>query len=356
MKFSREIKIGVTAVVAICLVIWGVSFLKGESFFGDNRKFFVIYEEVGGLVPASPVTLHGQKIGQVRNTEIILKGENTGKILCEFVIDYDGLNIPEDSRAKFYSVDVLGTKGISIELGKSSEYAKPGDMLVSAKSPSLSESVDAQIAPLKNKVEGLIGSIDSMVTIVSGILGQNTGELDASFKSVRRAILKFENTATNIDEFIAVERYRLSSIFSKVDQISGTLAANTGNIDSTIKNLKSISDSLASVDFASAIDNAKVTIEKLSKIMTGISNGEGTMGKLIANDSLYNQLVHTNEEVQRLIENIKDHPYRYLHFSVFGKREKGVKLDSRDEKKLKEMLKTYPPNPPAPTNTQNNGN
>ncbi|MFI5204552.1 MAG: MlaD family protein [Flavobacteriales bacterium] len=349
MRFSKEIKIGITALVAIAAIIWGVNFLKGESLFGDNRKFYVIYEEVGGLVPASPVTLHGQKIGQVRNTGIILKGEHSGKIICEFVIDYEGLAIPRDSRAKFYSVDVLGTKGISIELGKSAEAAQPGDTLISAKSPSLQESVDAQIAPLKKKAEELIGSIDSMVTIVSGVLGQNTGELDASFKSIRRAILKFESTANNLDDFIATERFRLSSIFAKVDKISGTLASNSGKMDSTISNLTKISTTLANSDIAGTIGKIKTSVDLFANILADVDSGNGSLGKLVNTDSLYTKLMGVHDEIEALIQNIKDHPYRYLHFSVFGKREKGIKLDSRDEKKLKELLKNTPPKT-TPTN------
>jgi phospholipid/cholesterol/gamma-HCH transport system substrate-binding protein len=273
-----------------------------------------------------------------------------GKISCEFIVDYEGLNIPIDSRAKFYNVDLLGTKGISLELGDSQKNAVNGDTLISAKSPSLQESVDAQIAPLKRKAEELIGSIDSMVTIVSGVIGQNTGELDARFKSIRRAILKFESTATNLDNFFTKEQSRLSSIFSKIDNISGTLSSNSGNINNALKNLSKITDSIANADLAGTLQKAKVTHDQLRQIISGINNGEGTMGKLVQNDSLFRALVSTNDEVQRLIENIKDHPYRYLHFSLFGKRDKGVKLDARDEKKLKEMIKNYPTT--TPTNTK----
>lgn len=338
MKYQKELKIGITVIVAIAFLLWGVFFLKGINVFGSNRTFYATYKEVSGLVPSSPVYSKGVKVGQVVSVSFDMKHD---RVVVEFIVDYKSLEIPKNSRAKFYSVDFF-TKGIDLQMGDSTVYYKDGDTITSEKSLSLQENVSAEILPLKKKTEELIGTIDSMVNIISGVLGRNSQGLDESFKSVRRAILTFENTAQNLDGLIASERARISSILSKVDNISGTVSSNLPQITKMIDNLKVMSDSLRNADLAGAVNKAEATMNQISQITTKINNGEGTLGALIKSDSLFNALVKTNDEIQRLVENMKMNPHRYVHFSVFGKREKGLKLDTRDEKRLKELLNEPP--------------
>lgn len=334
MKFHKEIKIGITVICAVAFLLWGVFYLKGINMFGSKRTFYATYKNVGGLVPASPVFVKGVKVGQVASISFDSKKD---QVVVELIVDYAELEIPEDSKANFSSADFF-TKSIDIAIGRSGKYLVSGDTLISEKPLSLQENVSAEILPLKQKTQELIGSIDSMVTIVSGVLGRNTDELDASFQSVRRAILKFESTANNLDELIASERHRVSSIFSKVDNIAGTIAGNSDKISSTIKDLSKISNTIANSDLQGLIGKASSTMNQIDTIMQKVNNGEGTLGALVKSDSLYNALVKTNDEIQRLVENMKTYPHRYVHFSIFGKREKGLKLDAREEKKLKEIL------------------
>lgn len=339
MKYQKEIKIGITVIAAVAFVLWGVFFLKGKNVFANNRSFYAVYSDVQGLVVASPVYVNGLKVGQVGSIEIDKK--NYKRIIVGFTIDNDDIQIPTDSKASFASADLFN-KAIYLQMGVSNKVLSPGDTLISEKQMSLTESLNEQVIPLKEKTQELIGSIDSMVDIFSGVMGRNSGELDESFKSVRRAILKFENTAMNIDELIATEKTRISSITSKVDNIAGTVVANTPKITKTIDNISKMSDSLAKADIAGTVNRARNTLDELSKVMAKVNNGEGTLGALLKNDSLYNALVQTNEEMQRLLENVKEHPNRYVHFSIFGRKDKGIKLDAKDERKLKEVLKKQP--------------
>lgn len=334
MKFHKEIKIGITVVVAIALLVWGVFFLKGQGLLSSKRTFYAEYKDVSGLVVASPVFVRGVKVGQVGEIIIDVKRD---LIVVALTIEQSDLIVPEDTKANFSSADLF-TKAISLEIGKSEKLLNDGDTLNSLKQLSLQETVNAQIVPLKEKTQELLSSVDSLVDIFSGLLGRNEGEVDESFRSIKRTILKFENTANNLDLFIAQEKTRVSGILGKVDNIAGTFSANSGKITTTINNLSALSDTLANADISGTIDRAKSTIDQLAQITTKINNGEGTLGALIKSDSLFNALVKTNDEIQRLVVNLKENPQRYVHFSVFGKREKGLKLDARDEKKLKEIL------------------
>jgi phospholipid/cholesterol/gamma-HCH transport system substrate-binding protein len=334
VKFQKEIKIGFTVVAAVALLLWGIFYLKGINMFGSHRTFYATYKNVAGLVPASPIFVKGVKVGQVAGIEFDTKKD---EVVVELTIDYPSLQIPKDSKAIFSSADFF-TKSVDIVVGDSIVFYKPGDTIRSEKPLSLQENINVQMLPLKEKTEELIGKIDSMVGIFSGVLGRNTDELDESFQSVRRAILKFESTAININELIDVERHRISSILNKVDNITGTISSNTPKINDMIGNLQKLSNTMANADLTGMINKAQETMNQISQITTKINNGEGTMGALIKSDSLYNELNQTNEQIQRLVENLKEHPNRYVHFSIFGRREKGVKLDPTDEKKLKQVL------------------
>ncbi len=335
MKYQKQIKIGITVLFATAGLIWGVLFLKGRNIFANNRKFYAVYSDVSGLVPASPVFVNGLKVGQV--SSINVDEQNLSLLVVEFVVDNNAIVLPKDTKANLASADLF-TKSIVLKLGTSKEMLNIGDTLASSKQLSVQEQVNAQLLPLKEKTQALIGTIDSLVNIVSGVMGRNSGNLDQSFQSVRRAILNFETTAKNLDELIALEKGRISSIFNKVDNIAGTISSNSSNISNAITNLSKISDTIANADISGLIRKAKLTMNEFSKITEKINNGEGTLGALIKSDSLFNALVKTNDEIQRLVENLKEHPNRYVHLSIFGKREKGLKLDSREEKKLKEIL------------------
>ncbi|HYG53418.1 MAG TPA: MlaD family protein, partial [Flavobacteriales bacterium] len=314
--------------------------LKGINMFGNNRTFYATYKNVSGLVPASPVFVKGVKVGQVAAISFDTKKD---VVVVELTIDYPSLQIPKDSKALFSSADFF-TKSIDIVVGDSMVYYKVGDTIESEKPLSLQENVNAELLPLKQKTQQLIGSIDSMVSIISGVMGRNTDELDESFKSVRRAILKFESTAINLDELIAVERHRISSIMNKVDNIAGTISNNSPKINDIIGNMQKLSTTVANADLTGMINKAQETMNQISQITTKINNGEGTMGALIKSDSLYNELNQTNEQIQRLVENLKENPHRYVHFSIFGRREKGMKLDPKEEKRLKQILNEPPKN------------
>lgn len=339
MKYGKEIKIGFTVIAAVAFVIWGVFFLKGRNILTASKTYYAIYSNVQGLVVASPVLVNGVKVGQVASIEI--DPVNTNRIYVGFDIDNSKLRLPKDSRANFGSADLMN-KAIILEMGNSKEYFNVGDTITSETQLTLQESISKEIIPLKEKTKELIGSIDSMVDILSGVMGRNSGELDESFKSVRRAILKFENTAHNLDELIANEKVRISSITAKVDNIAGTIVSNTPKINNIISNVGKMSDSLAKADIAGTINRARNSLDELSKVMAKVNNGEGTLGALLKNDSLYNELVSTNKEMQRLLENVKEYPNRYVHFSIFGRKDKGIKLDATDERKLKKVLEKEP--------------
>lgn len=336
MKASKEIKIGLTVIVAIGFLIFGINYLKGVNLFNSNREFKAKYADIDGLVTASPVIFKGMKIGQVTEIELVDGGAT---IQVTFVIDNDDIKIPKDSKATIFSADLLGTRAINLEFGKDDKnFAQSGDFLKGAKQQSLGDRVDQEIAPIKKKAEELLGGIDSLVTIINKLVGDNKTGLDASISSVQRTLRSIETTANNLEGFVQEEKGKISATLSKVQSITTNLEHSNGKITGIIDNLAKISGNISQIDINATVSKLNSTLDNINTILTKINNGEGSLGKFVSSDSLHDALIATNLKVQNLIENFTNHPNRYLHISVFGTKEKGLKLTAAEEKKLKKLL------------------
>ena len=320
MKISKEIKTGILVVAAIALFVYGFNFLKGKDIFSERRIFYAVYNDVAGLAESNPVLLNGFKVGRVKEIQLY---DTTGRIIVTFTISDKNLKIPNSSVAKIISSDFLGAKAVQIITSNEYIYIKDGDTLIGAVEASLQESVNATVKPLKEKAEKLIASIDSIMLVVQAVLDQSTREnLNKSFESIKHALETFDRTAMRLDTMIASERYKISTIFSKVESISSNLAANNDNISTAIKNFSAISDTLAKANISRTIENANKALSQVSGVMEKINKGEGTAGLLIHDKKLYDNLTAASGSLDSLLKDMNERPKRY--FSVFG-RDKGKK-------------------------------
>lgn len=319
MKISKEFKIGLVVVCAIAAFVWGVSFLKGSNLFTEKYYLYAVYPKIDNLIPANPLLVKGYKIGQVNKISLIDRG---GKkmVLVKFLLSED-ISIPLNSTAKAVSADLLGTKAVEIVMGDSLVFAKNGDTLRAETEQGLKESFNAQIAPLQAKAENLIGSIDSVMSVVSLVLNAKTrANIDQTFESVRKAILSLEQTAYKFDDMLASEKPKMSSILTNLNGITLNLHKSEQKINNALTNFSNLSDTLAKARLASAINNADNTLRELNSLMSRINQGQGTLGKLAKSDSLYNNLNKSAEDLDKLLKDLKDNPKRYVHFSIFGRK------------------------------------
>lgn len=321
MKLSKEVKTGIIVTIAIGFFIYGFNFLKGKNLFSRHRTMHAVYTDIAGLVEANPVQVNGFKIGQV--SKIKFYPDNSGRILVSFMIKEEDFNIPKNSVAKVISSDLLGSKAIQLDMGNSTVYAEDGDTLISATEDDLKSAVNKQIEPLKKKAESLISSIDSVMIVVQTILDKDAREnLSKSFESIKNAIATFEKVAIKVDGMVDSERYKLSVIMSKIESITSNFANNNDKLTAIMTNFSSISDSLAKSNIKQTIENANSALTQASGIMTKINKGEGTMGMLINNDSLYRKLDASSAALDKLLNDVRINPGRYIHISVFGKKDK----------------------------------
>ncbi|MBI2721697.1 MAG: MCE family protein [Bacteroidetes bacterium] len=321
MKVSKEFKIGIVVVFAIGAFIWGINFLKGSNLFTHKYFLFAVYPKIDGLIPANPVLISGYKIGQVTDISL-MKNDSKNRVLVKFLLT-ENVNIPKGSIARSISADLLGQKAVEIIFSQNTEFVKSGDTLVAETESGFKEALDKRIAPIQAKAENLISSMDSVLTVVNSILNKKTRDnLDKSFESIHKAILSLEQTAYKLDDLIGSEKAKISSILTHINAVTANLDKNGEKINNIISNLSNVSDSLAKSQLKEAIADADKSLKELNILLAGINKGQGTLGKMAKNDSLYNNLNKSSADLDRLLNDLRLNPERYIHFSVFGRKKK----------------------------------
>lgn len=315
MKLSKEFKIGIVVTVALALMYWGINFLKGKDVFTNERIFIAVYDDVAGLEKTNPVTINGLTVGQVRNMK--LTDDGLARVVIELVIK-NQIDIPSNSTAKIISSDLLGSKAVEIRLGNASEFAQPGDTLVSEVESSIKDEVNRQLQPLKLKAENLMSSIDTVLSMLQSVFSSdNTDNFAKSVKSIANSFENLENTTGTLDTLISGQKSRMERIFENIEAITLNLRNNEGELNNIIENFSAVSDTLAKVKFAQTMHRVDKTMLELAQISEKINNGEGSLGMLINNDSLYIELEKTSRDLNLLLEDIRLNPKKYVRFSVF---------------------------------------
>tara|TARA_B110000003_G_scaffold204081_1_gene202782 strand:- start:1532 stop:2491 length:960 start_codon:yes stop_codon:yes gene_type:complete len=306
---NKELKIGLLAVVAIIFLVFGVNYLKGINILNDNRNFYAVYENIGGLQVGSPVMVNGYKVGLVSNVDLLI--ENNQQLLVTISIEKE-FSIPSNTVCKIVNQDLMGTKGISLVLGDATNFLSVGDTLNGGIEGTLQDDVNAQILPLKNKAEQLIGSMDSVMMIVTAVLNKDTREsLRNSLQSLDKTFSLMSETMIKVDSMVAVNDERITKVISNLASITSNLESSNGEIKNILTNFSTLSDSLAKADIATALKN-------VSDITAKINNGEGSIGLLLKDDKIYANFEKSTRELAELLEDIKRHPSRYVNFSIIG--------------------------------------
>jgi phospholipid/cholesterol/gamma-HCH transport system substrate-binding protein len=325
VKIKKEFKVGLVVIISIGLLIFGFNFLKGIDIFKKETKIYALYEKNDGLMEASPLLISGFKVGQVNKLDLI-QCDTSYKVLVTFILN-DNVSIPKNSIARLVSQDLLGTKAVSIEMGDSLVMLNAGDTLKTALEIGLKDEVNRTLQPLKIKIDGLIGNMDSVVTIVNQIMNSNVRNgLIESFESIRNAVIALNHSSHKIDTMITQEQGRIVGIINKINSITENINNNNEKISHVINNFSNISDSLAQANVKSTIENTNHALTQANIILDQINKGEGSVGKLLKNDSLYVNLNKSAQDLDKLMKDIRINPDRYLHFSVFGRKNKPLPI------------------------------
>lgn len=315
MKIGREIRIGAFGIITVTLFVIGINFIKGKDIFHRHRTFFAVYGSISGIQDAAPITLNGLEIGKVTGLRFL--SDTTSNIILEFTV-YKSVFLPSNSVARISSIDFLGTKNIEIILGDSKIAAEDGDTLSGGIQMSLTEEVNKQVAPIKEKAENLLSSLDTMVTVLQMVFNSEARKnIEASFVSIRTTLTTLETTTYNLDTLVYGQRKRLERIMFNIESITENFRKNDENISNVLRNFSAISDSMAKANIAGTLNNVNAVLLKVESITEKIDNGEGSIGLLLNDQKLYNNLNNSAAQLNALLEDMKLNPYRYVNVSVF---------------------------------------
>lgn len=334
MNLKREHKIALTVLGGVGLAFFGYNYLKGIDLFEKRNRYHALYTTVQGITEASPLVLNGLKIGQVQRAELLKDG--SGRILLTFQVNTDDLRIPKDSR-----IEIAGdffSKWAQLMPGTSTEMAQPGDTLNGGNQPSLTESFNSTIDPLKSKAEGMVASVDSVLTALQGILNKSSvGDINASFASIRATLETLNGSAHKLDDLLATESGTIKATLENLNRVSKTLADNNAKLDRIFSNMDSLTAALNNGQLQKTLSDVSAASGELKSMMVNINAGEGTLGALVKDDSLYHNLNNASRELDLLLEDLRTNPNRY--FSVFGKKDRLPKLSDADIERIRQALK-----------------
>jgi phospholipid/cholesterol/gamma-HCH transport system substrate-binding protein len=320
MTISREIRVGLLVTAGIAMLYIGLNFLKGKNIFSRSRTYFAVFEDVDQLMVSATVQVNGFKVGIV--DEVRFSSKSSTKVLVKFLITEDNLVIPDDTEAHIVS-DLLGSRTLDLQLGTSNLPAESGDTLTSVIDRGITDEIKSALLPLKVKIENLAGSVDTVLSGLNNVFNKKTQDgLVNSFESVNTSILRFEHTVTEFDLLVTNERGKLSRIFSNVESITENLKNNNEKLSSVFANIDRITDDVAKSNVKQTMEDLQKSMQSLKAIVEKTERGEGSLGKLIVDDSLYTNLNQSSMNLSLLLEDMKANPKRYVHFSVFGKGEK----------------------------------
>lgn len=326
MKISKEVKTGILVVVAIALFVYGFNILRGTDIFKKRFTLYALYNKADGVIEANPVLINGYKVGQVYKLELVKRGDQY-KVLLTFLM-YEKVSIPQGSLAKITSSDLLGSKAVEITFSDSKQMVADGDTLLPDVEDDLKTSVDKRIAPLQKKAESLISSIDSVMQVVQQVLNANVRQnLISSFESIKNTIVYLQHTALNLDTLTSTQKSKISHILDKVQSITSNIEKSNDKLSNIINNFSNISDSLAKADLKKTIEQTNAAMTQANDVLLQINSGKGTVGKLIKNDSIYNNLNKASEDLDKLLKDLRINPERYMHISVFGRKDRNKPKD-----------------------------
>tara|TARA_R100000306_G_scaffold742_1_gene1899 strand:+ start:3981 stop:4952 length:972 start_codon:yes stop_codon:yes gene_type:complete len=306
LRLSREVKTGILAIGAILLFIFGYSYLKGSNLLEKNRTFYVKYDNVEGLSKSAPVTINGLKVGKIQNIGF----ENQeGRLVVEFTVEND-FDFSKNSLVRIYSSGLIGGKSLGIypEYDRNN-LAKSGDTLNGEVEKGMLDAVTERLGPLEEKVNGTLATLDTLLLSFTAIVDEDTqNNLKEAIASLRNSSNSFEGITANVNSLLGENKEKLNRTFT--------------NLDVTTENFASLSDSLSKIETGQMVEDLENVTSKLNTLVSRVENGEGSIGKLMKDEQLYNNLEGATRQLEQLLQDMKLNPKRYVHFSLFGKRAK----------------------------------
>jgi len=334
---KKEVKIGFVVLLGLVLLVFGLNFLKGNNLFYKQTEFIAFYDHVDGLTVSNPVTVNGYKVGSVSGVE--MDPDGSGNLMVTMSVRETNIRIPKNTEARISSSDLFGSKSIILYLGDDTATAQSGDTLLSTIGLGLQEAVSQRLDPLQKKTEDVILQFNKVLEEFEKILGKSGSlNIEGAFKDIATSIKNIKNTTSQLDTLVQDHGKEIGGIIEDVDGVTNELAQRKRKIGEAIDNFIVFSNEISKADIGGTLASTKKTFDETEQLLADLNSGKGSLGAMMKTDSLHQSLLRSVEELENLLVDIRMNPDRYMHFSVFGSKEKSVSLTRKEEKKLKNIL------------------
>lgn len=318
MKISNETKIGVMAVVGVAILVIGFRFLKGSGVFKKETHIYAVYSDVQGLKQSNPVVINGLQIGRIANLD---GGKDMKRILVTVSLTKD-VNIPNNSLAVI-NPNLLGSPTLEIQLGDAKTYLKNGDTLLTSLSGGAFDEAMKLINPVLYEVRNAVKSLDSVLTTITTVFDVRTKDnIQSILANVNSATASFVVTSQSLQKLMDIQNGALAQSMENMKTFTSNLNSNNNQLDSIMKNTETFSNKLSKIDLQKTLDTLQVAVNNFREGSAKINSKDGSLGLLLNDKTLYNNLQSTSDKINILLDDIRVHPKRYVNFSVFGKKDK----------------------------------
>lgn len=322
---TNQAKVGIFSTITIAIFILGFYFLKGIDLFERKNTYYAVYERVDGLYKSNDVEINGFPVGKVSDMR---RDPVTGHIVVKLDLITD-LQIPDSTIAQLFSTDFLGTKKIKLEFKKSSGFLKEGDTIKTYFKQDLTERVGDQIDPIIHDVKHMIPTLDTTILYIRYLFDPNND------RGIYTTLGGVNNAIAKINAILSANEATLQQTIKNLEGITGNIEKNNQQITNILQNFSNVSDSLEQANLKQTIENLNTTITQLNTMVADINQGKGTMGKVIKEDDLYNSIDSAVANLNTLLLDVKQRPYRYISINVLGSK----KAEERRAKKYNESGK-----------------
>ena len=314
MKISREVKTAILVILGIFFLIVGINYLKGKNIFESANTFYTEFD-YNGLTTSSPVTIKGNNVSKI---ESIIYDYESGKTRVAFTIDKK-LEFSKNSKIRLYELGLMGGNGMAIIPAQDQDLAKNGDFLESEVEEGLIKSLTNNFSGLSSGLDTTLKSADSLLISLNKIVE------DDSDKGLKNAIAELNETLKSFKSL----SYSFKSLVSKNDE---SLTSVIENFNKVSNDLASLSNDLKDVEIAKTVNDLDQTLLNVNTLLADLEKGEGSLGKLLKDEQLYDNLEIASNQLKELLQDFKLNPKRYINVSVFGGKNKKDYIKPEDER------------------------
>ena len=319
MKISNETKVGALTAIAITLMILGYSFLKGRSLFKTGNYIYAKFNDVKGLQVSNSVFVNGFQIGNV------IEIENTDANLTDILVAIKlntNYNIPDNSVASIKD-NPLGSPQMEIKLGNSKVFLKKGATILSENSLGMFSALTNQLTPTTDQLKATLKELESTLKNINSIFDpKSKSNLQDAIANINKTTLMLAESTTSLNKMLEKQNGSIAKSMDNVNSITANLAKQNEKIDATLSNIKTTSENLSQADLKGSVASFKKSIDNLNGVISKMNSTEGSLGLMMNDKNLYNNLNNSVRSANILLDDLRAHPKRYLNFSVFGKKDK----------------------------------